>query len=412
MRKIRMQLAALLLAVMAVTAIGGSAYLTPVYAAEKTTGASTTGENALSEEKKESYRPTLAYFAEVIDTYYLYEVDPDLLVQKTLDSLEKNDSVETAVKKMVDLLEDKYSQYYTPEEFKAVMDSTLGNYVGIGVAVSKDEKTGWLLVNEVFENGPAAKCGVRAGDYIFKVDKKYVKRLTLDEATSRIKGEAGTKVVLRVLRGKKKLSLTAKRAAVTVTTISQRSYGDGIGYIRISQFEDATAKQFAEALKTLRDNGMEKLILDLRGNPGGLVSSAVTIADSFLAKNALVTYTEEKDGTRDEYKASDADTLDIPVVILGNGGTASASELLIGALRYYLSDVTLVGEQTFGKGIVQTFLQFTDGSALKLTTARYYAPDDVCIQGEGFTPDVAVDPEAEDAEDPQLDQAIAILKEK
>jgi len=361
--------------------------------------------------KKATMQPTLAYIGSIIDYYYLDPVDIDALVEKALEKVQMDTEMEDAIKWMVEGLEDPYSIYYTPTEYQNVMDSSSGNYCGIGATIQKDEGTGGIRIVEPFKDGPAIKAGLRTDDIIMKIDGMDATTLDLDTAVTYVKGEQGTPVELEVLRGEETLIITVVRDFVTVETVTWRMEADEIGYIKISQFDEVTSDQFNTAVAELEAEGMKSLIVDLRNNPGGLLAAVAQILERILPEGKLITYTEDKYGKRDTMYTSDADQLDIPLVVLVNENSASASELFTGAVKDYEVG-TIIGANTFGKGIVQGFLQFTDGSALKLTISKYYTPNGVCIHETGIMPDYLPEhpDEQEDGTDESLDLAVELLE--
>lgn len=361
--------------------------------------------------KKATMQPTLAYIGSIIDYYYLDPVDIDALVEKALEQVQMDTEMEDAIKWMVEGLEDPYSIYYTPIEYQNVMDSSSGNYCGIGATIQKDEETGGIRIVEPFKDGPAVKAGLRTDDIIMKIDGMDATTLDLDTAVTYVKGEQGTSVELEVLRGEETLTITVVRDFVTVETVIWRMETEEIGYIKISQFDEVTSDQFNTAVAELEAEGMKSLIVDLRNNPGGLLAAVAQILERILPEGKLITYTEDKYGNRDTLYTSDGDQLDMPLVVLVNENSASASELFTGAIKDYEVG-TIIGANTFGKGIVQGFLQFTDGSALKLTISKYYTPNGVCIHETGICPDYLPEQpnEQEDGTDESLDLAVELLE--
>lgn len=306
-------------------------------------------------------------------------------------------------------LEESYSTYYTPEDFADVMEATSGSYSGIGAYVSQDMNTGIISIAKPFEGGPADTAGIQKDDIIFKVDGEEVAGQDLNKVVARMKGEAGTSVTLTMYRPLEDtyIDFTVDREVVDVPMVVYEMLGNNIGYIQIVEFEEVTAGQFKAALEDLKAQGMEKLIFDLRDNGGGLMDSVCEILDMVLPEKLLV-YTIDKDGYKEEEWAKDDDALELPMAVLVNGNTASASEIFTGALKDY--DVAeIIGTTTFGKGIVQSIIPMKDGSAVKLTSAKYYTPSGVCIHGVGIEPDVNVEFDRESDEDTQLQAALDYL---
>lgn len=335
---------------------------------------------------------------EVIDQYYYRDEDIDT-----------SEMIEGMYAGLVDSLGDPYSVYYTAEEWQAMIEDTEGIYYGIGAYVSLDETTGFAKISGVIANTPAEEAGLRENDIIYLVDGETTHGYELTEVTSMIKGEEGTTVHLTIYREGETdyLEMDVTRRKIESPTVNYEMYDNGVGYIQITEFDDVTADQFTEALAVIKGSHAKGLILDLRSNPGGSLPVVVDIARSILPKGMIV-YTEDKYGERDEYTCDGKNELDIPLVVLINGNSASASEILAGAIKDYHKG-TLIGTTTFGKGIVQRVLPLTDGTALKLTISSYYTPNGNNIHGIGIDPDIecAFDSEAyyEDGVDNQLERA-------
>lgn len=313
-------------------------------------------------------------------------------------------------------LEDPYSEYYTPEELEKLMTQMSGVYYGIGSYVSLDTQTSLPKVSGIISNTPAEEAGLRENDLIYQVDDVLTYGLSLDEAVSYIRGEEGTEVVLTIIREGENdyLKIPVTRRKVESPTVEYEMLEDGIGYLQIVEFDEVTPGQFSEAMESLENSGMEKLIIDLRGNPGGSLTDVVDIAGMLLPEG-LVVYTEDKAGNREEYFSDGAEEIDIPLVVLIDMNSASASEILAGAIQDY-GKGTLVGTTTFGKGIVQQIIPFSDGSAVKLTVSSYFTPNGRNIHGTGIEPDILCefDGEAyygsEDHPDNQLEKAKEVLR--
>ncbi|WP_428380604.1 S41 family peptidase [Nevskia ramosa] len=300
--------------------------------------------------------------------------------------------LENAVRGMLSGL-DPHSSYLDKEEYKDLNASTTGKFGGLGIEVQL--KDGLVKVVSPIDDTPAAKAGVKAGDLIVKIDDTPVKGLTLQDAVSKMRGDPGTKIVLTLIRenAPAPLVLELKRDYIKVASVRGRSIEPGFGYIRISQFTATTGKNLSEELAKLKKAGeLKGLVLDLRNNPGGLLTAAVDVSDEFLNKGAIVSIKgRDADSTR-EFDASVGDALDgKPLVVLVNGGSASAAEIVAGALQDQKRGV-LIGSKTFGKGSVQTILPLNNDSAIKITTARYYTPSGRSIQAEGIVPDVTIQP--------------------
>lgn len=313
-------------------------------------------------------------------------------------------------------LGDPYAAYYNEEETQSMRDSSSGNYCGIGAVFSQNMVTGEVAVSSVYEGCPAYEAGILPGDLLYKVEGEEVTGEDLTTIVTRIKGEEGTEVTITMLREEETLDFTMKRQSIEVPTIDYEMLEEQIGYIQITEFDTVTSIQFHLALTELQEQGMKALVIDLRNNGGGSVDAVCSIADELLPEGAIV-YTEYKDGEREE-RNSDASCIDVPMCVLMNGNSASASEILAGALQDYELAV-IVGTQSYGKGIVQSVIDLQDGTALKITTAKYYTPNGNNIHGIGITPDVEIDlpeelkiqTELSYEEDIQLQKAIEVLQQ-
>ena len=330
-------------------------------------------------------------------------------------------------------VDDPYTNYYPKEQFENYTVNLKNSYVGLGIVLGVDEEQNKIVVISPYENGPGAKAGILAGDYILAVNGTEYTAESFNEAVAQMRGQdseeqEGGSVQLTVQRGDgAPFVVEVRREAVQKETVTTKMLSDGIGYLRITAFdskdqEDETAKdtfdEFQEGIQTLQDQGMDKLILDLRDNPGGDLNVVSNIADQLLPEG-IITYTEDKDGERSSTLYSDANELGVPMAVLVNGGSASASEVLTGALKDY-QKATIIGTKTYGKGIVQTVIPFSDGSGMSVTTAKYYSPNGVCIQDIGIEPDIAVElPQGLEKsiadltaeEDTQLQKAIEVLNQ-
>lgn len=334
----------------------------------------------------------------IIDAYYLEETNEE-------------DLEEGLYKGLFAGIGDPYSVYYTKKEYEELQQSTSGKYYGIGALVSQNIKTNVVTISKVFENAPADKAGMKAGDVIYKVDDKDVSGKEVDEVVSMMKGEKGTQVKVTVYRQSegKYVDLTITRDEVKVPTIECRMLDnkEKIGYIQITEFDEVTGEQFTEALNKLKKQGMKKIVFDVRDNPGGSYSTVCEILDEILPEGTLV-YTKDKYG-KEEKQESDANCLDMPMVVLQNENSASASEIFAGAIQDFKAG-TIMGTQSFGKGIVQQIVRLNDGSAIKLTVEKYYTPSGKNIHGKGITPDFQVEAGDSEGKDVQLEQAIKELK--
>ena len=263
-------------------------------------------------------------------------------------------------------LDDPYAAYYNEEEYAQLMEEDSGEYVGIGVTVRQDPDTGYVLVEQVNKGGPAYNAGVQADDIIMAVDGEDTAELGLQDTVALIKKNEKP-VVLTILRGSESMELTVDKSQIVMETVTWEMKENHTGYIAVSQFIDNTSEQFNEALTSLTEEGMTSLIIDLRDNGGGLLTACLDMV-------SLIVYTEDKKGNRTEYNSDSVDVIDLPVVLLVNENSASASEIMTGCLKDY-GIATIVGETTYGKGIVQNIMPLPDGSAVKMTVSKYYTPN-------------------------------------
>ncbi len=330
-----------------------------------------------------------------------YSLNPDITEEEMEEGLYSG---------LMESLDDIYSEYYTAEEYQALMESNEGIYYGIGAYVSLDKTTEMPYIVSTIAGSPAEDSEIRPGDIIYEVDGVSTAGLSLTDVTGMIKGEEGTEVTLTLIRNGEEFDVTLKRAKVSAPSVTEELLENDIAYIRISEFNEATVDQFTDAYAMAKGQNAVGLIIDLRGNLGGLLSSVVDIAGQILPKG-LIVYTEDKNGVREEYTCDGAHQIEIPVVVLVDENTASAAEILTGAIKDH-GIGTIVGKTTYGKGIVQRIFPLSDGSAIKLTISAYYTPSGVNIHGTGIEPDIEVDfdadryLESEGEDDTQLNAAI------
>lgn len=318
---------------------------------------------------------------------------------------------------IMEALGDPYSEYYSAEELTALMEQTQGVYYGIGAYISLDTETSLPKISGVIAGAPAESVNLRANDLIYEVDGESTYGLTLTEVVAMIKGPEATDVILTIIREGESdyLDVTVERKKVETPTVSLEMMEDGMAYIQVTEFDEVTIDQFADALATARGSGMKGMILDMRANPGGSLKAVVEMARMLLPEG-IVVYTEDKNGKRQEYVCDGKKEFDLPMVVLVDMNSASASEIMAGAIKDY-GIGTLVGTTTFGKGIVQQIIPFKDGSAVKVTISAYYTPNGNNIHGIGIKPDIEVefDGEAyygsEDRPDNQLEKAKEVLLE-
>jgi Peptidase family S41 len=344
----------------------------------------------------------LSYLKKLIDETYLHDV-------------KEKDLNEGIYKGYVEGLGDQYSAYYDKKETKELTESLDGSFSGIGAVMTQDASSGVITITRVYDDSPAKKAGIKTGDILYRVEEKTVTGKDLDKVVSWIKGKKGTKVNLTLLRGTNsdKIKVTATRDVINVETVKYKVLENQIGYISISEFDSVTGAQFAKALKQLQKKNIEGLVVDLRNNPGGSLSTVCDILDSILPKG-LIVYTKDKNGKKEEYTSDEKHRLNLPMSVLVNGQSASASEIFAGAVQDY-GKAEIIGTQTYGKGVVQNLFDLKDGTCVKLTTSEYFTPKGRNIDGKGITPDVKIeykynakDPKA----DNQLDKAVSVVKDK
>ena len=341
-----------------------------------------------------------------VDKLYIEDIDEE--------ALEK-----AVCKGILESLGDPYSCYYDEEELASLLDDVTGTYCGIGVAVGQNVETKEIIVTAVFKSGSAYEAGIKPGDRLIGVDGKSVEDNDLDTVVSWVKGEAGTEVTVKILRDGKEMEFTMDRRIVKIDTVFYEMLDNNIGYIQLTEFDEVSITEFSEAVDDLKSQGMEKVIVDIRDNPGGRMDVVCDIVNTFLEKDKLILYTEDKYGAREEqHTMKDGKLIGMPLVVLVNGNSASASEVFSGVVKDYEVG-TVVGTQTFGKGIVQRLVQLSDGTALKLTYSKYYTPSGVDIHGKGIEPNEVIElPEDKESptkleegeEDTQLQKAIELLK--
>ena len=345
----------------------------------------------------------------ILKEYCIYDIDEEKMMDYALIGMAASAG-------------DPYTAYYPKEEFKSYTDNVYSSYVGIGATLGVDADKDVLVIISPMEDSPAEAAGLKSGDVVLAVDGKPYKSSQLSELATYLKsGEEGTKAVITVLRGEtEKLDSEVTRQKIIKVSVKSKMLPKNKGYLRITSFEigvpgqsKSTYNEFCEHIEALKTAGITGLIIDLRDNPGGDFDSVCKIADELLPKG-LITYTEDKYGNQEKIE-SDSKSLDMPIVVLINGGSASASEVLTGALKDN-EKATVVGEKSYGKGIVQSVLSFDDGSGMSITTSRYFTPSGVCIHGVGIEPDIEVLPtsdksisEMELSEDVQLQKALELL---
>ena len=348
----------------------------------------------------------LSFLEAYTGKYYLNKIDKDNVEQNIYKGFAKG-------------LNDPYAEYYTKAEYKQLTEEDSGEYEGIGISVIKDTDTGYAEIASVFKDQPAYKAGLKTGDLITAVNKKSTVDMDLQTVVSEIKNKDNKTVVLTIYRDKQSKDYTVKKSSVQLDSVSYKMKDNKIGYIAVSQFLENTGKQFDKAVTALEKQGMTSLIIDLRDNGGGLLNTCTDMLSHLVEKDKLLVYTKDKEGNKEEFKSDSTKTVDIPIVLLVNGNTASASEIMTGCLKDY-GKATVVGTKTFGKGIVQSIMPLPDGSAVKFTIASYYTPNGTNIHKKGIEPDVEVKisdkqwkkAQTDEKADTQLKKAMEILKKQ
>lgn len=337
-----------------------------------------------------------------------------------LDDINQEYMEDSIYKGIVSGLGDEYAAYYTADEYAEILEKTSGTFCGIGAYVTQDASTGAVTIVKPMKKSPAEEAGIKAGDIVYAIDGEEVTGKDLSAVLAKIKGEEGTKVTLKIVRSGENdyLDFVVTRKKIEEDTVAYRMLSNKIGYVQVTGFEEVTPGQFSEGLDALEKQGMKALLLDLRDNGGGLLQSAVEMLDRMLPEG-MVVYTEDSNGVSEKYYAEDAVEITVPTAVLVNGNSASASEVFSGALQDK-NKATLVGTKTYGKGIVQTIFDMKDGSALKMTTSKYFTPNGRNIHGTGLEPDIEVkldqsslnkkDKKGNSKPDNQMQKAIEYLK--
>ena len=342
---------------------------------------------------------------QLVDMYYYEDVDED-------------DMLESAALGLIAGIGDVYSTYYTKEDMEAFNEETEGEYAGIGCQLLADPSDQMITVTRVFKGSPAEEAGMRAGDKIVYVDDVYYSAYEMDDAVNVMRGEPGGEVKVTVLRDLETIDFDITREIVNINYVEYEILDGDIGYVMVYDFLGDAYEGFEEAINAFRSANVSGMIIDLRNNGGGLVDACVDMADLILPEGVVVTMRDRND--QEEVYRIDNAYFDVPMVLLVNEYSASASEILAGAVRDYGAG-TLLGTKTFGKGVVQSALEFTDGSGIKLTTARYYTPSGECIHGVGIEPDITLELDEDAAtiyginnlpheQDNQLQAAIKVLR--
>lgn len=346
----------------------------------------------------------LTKYREIIDKYYLGDVDDTALE-------------EGAIKGYIEGLGDPYTEYISKEEMDTYLDDTMGNFVGIGIYMIKNTQYDKIQVLSTIKGSPAEKAGIQAGDLIISADGVEYSADDMTTASNKIKGEEGTKVTIEVLRGAEKLKFELTREKVKVNQVEGKVLSNNIGYIKFTSFDETTAEDFKNQYQELAKKGIQSLIIDLRNNGGGIVDQALEIADYMTPKDSVLLYEVDKNGKETVKKAKEDPIVNMPIIILTNENTASASEILAGALKD-LGKAKIVGTTTYGKGVIQQILKLNDGSGLKITIEEYQTPNRNKINKVGIEPDEKVELPStvnslltiKESDDTQLQKAIEMLK--
>lgn len=352
----------------------------------------------------EGLEETLQNFRAAFEKEYIGEIDDEAMV-------------ESAIKGYVSGLGDEYTTYYTKKEMEDLMEETEGNYVGIGIYISAYKESNEIVIIKPMEGSPAEEAGLLPGDIITKVDGVEYNGDTIDEMTNKIKGPEGTKVKVEIKRNGQTQEIEVERRKILISHIDSKIIEDNIGYISISDFEGGCAQEFEENYKNLEEQGIESLIIDIRNNGGGLVDEAIAILELITNKGSTLLITTDKNEAEEVTKSEKDPIINMPIVLLVNEYSASASEIMAGALKDN-NKATLVGTTTYGKGVIQKVYPLTDGSGLKMTTNEYFTPNHNKINKIGIDPDEEIDLPEEvkhktditEEEDTQLQKAIEILK--
>lgn len=347
----------------------------------------------------------LSSIEQIVDKDYLREIDENKIFDET-------------IKGYVEGLNDEYSQYFTKEELdKYKTDNIEGQFVGIGVYIIQDTEKNAIRVLAPIKGSPAEKAGILAGDYIVKVDDQAYTGEQITEATNKMKGKEGTKVKIQIIRDEKNLDFEVERANVRVNPVEADIYEENIGYLKISSFDQGSGSEVTKKVEELKEKNIKSLMIDLRNNGGGIVDEAIEIADLFTNKDSTLLITKDKHGNENISKAKKDKVIEVPIIVLTNENTASASEILAGALKDN-NVAKIVGTTTFGKGVIQELLTMKDGTGLKLTTNEYYTPNRNKINKVGIEPDEKIELPEEYKNilsipkevDTQLNKAIELLK--
>lgn len=360
--------------------------------------------SASAENANKGIESKLNKYREIIDKYYLGDVDDTALE-------------EGAIKGYIEGLGDPYTEYISKDEMDTYLDDTMGNFVGIGIYMIKNTEYDKIQVLSTIKGSPAEKAGIQSGDLILSADGVEYSADDMSVAANKIKGEEGTNVVIEILRGSEKIKYDIKREKVKVNQVEGKVLSNNIGYIKFTSFDETTAEDFKNQYQELAKKGIQSLIIDLRNNGGGIVDQALEIADYITTKDSVLLYEVDKNGKEKVRKAESDPIINMPIIVLTNENTASASEILAGALKD-LGKAKTVGTKTYGKGVIQQILKLNDGSGLKITIEEYQTPNRNKINKVGIEPDETVELPSSvssslnvnESDDTQLQKAIEMLK--
>lgn len=345
------------------------------------------------------------------------ETIEELVKDKYLNEIDEKKAIEGAIEGYVDSLGDPYTEYIPAEEMEDYTEAIMGNYVGIGIYMTKNIEKNLIEVLSPIRESPAEEAGIKPGDFITKINGVSYTGDEMTQASNVIKGEEGSKVTLEILRGDQTITLEVERRNINTNPVYEYLIDENIGYLGISSFDEGVAEDFKNKFLDLKDKGIKSLIIDLRDNGGGIVEEATQIVDYIVPKGKDILITVDKDKNEEITKSKEDVLIDMPVVVLVNASSASASEIVAGALKD-LDEATIVGSKTYGKGVIQEFLSLSNGGGLKITIEEYYTPNRTKINGVGITPDVEVELETSvtglptDKKDTQLNKAIEILHQQ
>lgn len=334
-----------------------------------------------------------------------------------VSDIDETKAIDGAIEGYINSLGDEYTEYIPADEMKEYTESIMGNFVGIGIYMVKNTEKDLVQVLSPIRESPAEKAGIKAGDLITKVDGVSYTADQMTEMANTIKGEEGSKVTLEILRGEETLTFEVIREKVNTNPVYSEKLENDIGYLEISSFDEGVAEDFKSKYLSLKEQGIKGLVIDLRDNGGGLVDEALKIVDYIVPKDRTTLITVDKDGKEEVTKSKEDKLIEEPVAVLVNASSASASEIMAGALKD-LGCATILGTKTYGKGVIQQLLTLSNGAGLKITVEEYYTPNKTKINKVGITPDYEVLLETSitrvptDANDTQLNKAKEILKEK